>query len=253
MGGIAEGEVLYVIGRAKVAKSVIAQNVLRHFSLYNRDKGAIFFSLEMPPAQLGERTLMIETNMDKHDIKALTEDTKLEIKKRHENIFYVTRATLTLGEIHKVINQFKCRADIKLVVIDFLSRIQTDITEEYDFLRKATKTIKDMAKELGISIIVIAQTGREGGGSGYTPLTLRSGRGSGTIEEDADFILGVYRPELNPLLKEAERLKVRDTVKLQILGSRRTDVIPDIELSFNKRSLRVTEMYKAEVKNEDST
>ena len=153
---------------------------------------------------------------------------------------------MTLERIYSTIFQLKFQSNVKLVCIDFLTRIDGGDVDEYNFLRRATKYIKDMAKELGVAIIVVAQTGREGGGAGFTPLRLSSARGSGTIEEDADFIFGVHRPELNPMLSPEDRFKVRDQLILQMLGSRRTELIPSLELYFNKTSLRIMEMGKPE-------
>ena len=241
MRGLGEGEVLYLLGRAKVAKSALVQNILHFFSYTYPHFGAIFFSLEMPDPQVAERVLMIGTNKPKEAVRQLSQIELDEVIKRHQNIFYITK-TMNLHQIYQTILQQKFRSKIKLVIIDFITRIQTKIQDEYDFLRMATKGFKDFAKELQVGIIIVAQTGREGGGEGWQPLKLTSGRGSGTIEEDADFILGVYRPELNPRLDEGDQMRYRDIVILQFLGSRRTESGINFELHFNKQTLKMSEI-----------
>ena len=149
---------------------------------------------------------------------------------------------MTLQDIYSTIIQLRFKSNVRLVVIDFLTRIKTNVQDEYNFLRTATQFIKDMAKELDICIIVLTQTGRMAGGGGYFPLKMESGRGSGTIEEDGDFVLGIYDPSKAPNLNPAEEIKVRNTLVLQMLKSRRTAVIPKIELNFDKNSLRLMEM-----------
>lgn len=236
--GIAEGEVAYLLARAKVIKSVFVQNVLRHFSKTYPQDGAIFFSLEMSPAQLGERVLMIESGKP---IKDVGEEDKQEMIERHRNIFYITTPALSLTDIYGIIMKHKFKANIRFVAIDFLTRIRTDQQGEYEFLRNATKFLKDMAKELNVALFVISQVGREVGIDGSKPLSLQAGRGSGTIEEDADFIFGAYRPELDPFASPQKIERYTNKVVLQTLGARRIPKIPDIILEFDKKSLRVRE------------
>jgi replicative DNA helicase len=243
--GIAEGEVAYLIARAKVIKSVFIQNVFRYFSRHYPQHGGVFFSLEMSPPQLGERLLMIESGKAYQDI---TEEDKDDMIKRHKNIFYITTPALSLQDIYNTISKLKYKSDIKFVAIDFLTRIKTNVQGEYEFLRTATKFIKDMAKELNIVVFVISQVGREYGEDGSVPLSLRSGRGSGTIEEDADFIFGAYRPELSPNISPARRDKYKDKVILQTLGARRIPKLHDIVLHFDKRNLRIKEVGFDEIR-----
>lgn len=244
--GIAGGEVMYLIARPGIGKSVFMQNALRYFAIHYPVDGAILFSLEMSAPQLGERLLMIESDKGKSEVREMTSKEREEITKRHKNIFYITTAFMTLQDIYSTIVQLRFKSNIRLVVIDFLTRIKTHVQDEYNFLRTATQFIKDMAKELDIGMIVLTQTGRMAGGGGYFPLKLESGRGSGTIEEDGDFVLGIYDPSKNPNLNEADKLTTRNTLILQMLKSRRTAVIPKIELNFDKRSLRLMEMYKGD-------
>lgn len=242
--GIAGGEVMYLIARPGIGKSVFMQNALRYFAIHYPVDGAILFSLEMSAPQLGERLLMIESDKGKSEVREMTSKEREEITKRHKNIFYITTAFMTLQDIYSTIVQLRFRSHIRLVVIDFLTRIKTNLQDEYNFLRTATQFIKDMAKELDVGMIVLTQTGRMAGGGGYFPLKLESGRGSGTIEEDGDFVLGIYDPSKNPMQNEADKLINHNMLILQMLKSRRTAVIPKIELNFNKKSLRLTEIYK---------
>jgi replicative DNA helicase len=240
--GLGEGEVLYLMARAKVAKSAFAQNWIHYFVNTYPQYGAAFYSLEMPPAQLAERLLMIDLNKTKEEIKRLQPEDKEEVLQRHQNIYYVTHPSMTLGDIYRSITRLKFKTDVRLVVIDFLTRISTHIDDEYNFIRKATARLKDVAKELRVAVAVLAQVGRESGAGGWKPLTLQSGRGSGTIEEDGDIILGMYRPELDPYITPADHERWRNIIALQVLGSRRTDTVNLIKLYFNKYTLRITEI-----------
>jgi len=240
--GIGEGEVCLVLGYAGTGKSAIAQNVLRNFATNYPNDSAIFFSLEMPRAQLGERILELETGKGREQLHTITDKEKEEIRERNKSIFYIDSPTKDLRSIYRTIVQLKFQGNVRLVIVDFLQRVQSKITDEYDFLRKATKYFKDIAKELKVALILLSQVSRERSGEGWRPLMLRSGRGSGTLEEDADFVLGIYRPELKPGITADEQFKVQDKIMLQMLKSRRTLLVPRIELGFNKDSLRIFEL-----------
>lgn len=239
--GIAEGEVCYLLGRAKVIKSIFMQNVVSSFARRYQDDGAIVFSLEMSAPQLGERMLMIESGKDKEEILSLPQEERNGIINRQKNIFYVTKSAMSMGDIYTTISSIRYLTNIRLIIIDFLTRIKCTEKSEYDALRAMTKFIKDMAKELNVAIFVLTQVSRAEGGDGFSPLRLSSGRGSGTIEEDADFVLGAYRPELNPHLGDIDRRRLDGVVYLQMLGARRTPIIEKIKLHFNKKNLRLHE------------
>lgn len=244
--GLAEGEVLYFLARPQVGKSIFAQNALRYFSINYPAEGAIFFSLEMSAPQLGERMFMIEGDKSKDEVREMTKAEQEVIVKQHKNIFYIDTAFMGLRDIYASVIKAQFKLKIRFVVIDFLTRIKTKVLKEYDALRYATTFIKDMAKELKVAIMVISQVSRDEGGGGYYPLRITAGRGSGTIEEDADFMLGAYRPELKPGLDPGEQFKVQNQLIIQLLKTRRTPPIPNIEVFFNKKNLRLIEMSKEE-------
>lgn len=242
--GLAGGEVMYLLARAGVGKSVFMQNALRYFAINYPTDGAVLFSLEMSAPQLGERMLMIESEKTKDELKEMTDEEKEEIITRHKNVYYITRSFLSLTDIYSTLVKIKYKSNVRLVVIDFLTRIKTLIKTEYDSLRVATNFIKDMAKELDVAIIVLAQTGREQGGGGFKPLRMESGRGSGTIEEDADFVFGLYAPDRDPYLNEGDKMNWKDILIFQSLKTRRTPPLDTIQLYFNKKNLRLIEMER---------
>lgn len=246
--GVGEGEVLYLLGR-KIGKSTFIQNWLRYFVINYPQYGAIFFSLEMPQSQIAERTIQIEKDVSQDDARSMGLLEKEAVAKDYKNIFYITKAAISLSDIQRIIIQLKFRANIKLVIVDFLTRLKTHVQDEEEYLSYATRVIKDMAKELEIAVIIISQVNRGAGEEGGTPLTMQAGRGSGTIEENADFVLGVYRPEENPHLRAEDRGKWKDIMVLQILASRRTATGVNIYLHFDKGSLRIREIEYGQSSN----
>jgi replicative DNA helicase len=240
--GLAAGEVLCFLASTGVGKSVFMQNALRYFTIHYPLEGAVLFSLEMSPPQLGERLLMIESGLNKDAINTIPEIDAREIKERHRNVHYITRGFMSLADIYTTLLSISFDTKIRLVIVDFLQRINYETDDEYKFLRRATSFLKDMAKELNLALILLSQVNRQEGGDGETPLRIRSGRGSGTIEQDADFVLGAYRPELNPNLDPDKYIKYKDMLIIQMLKSRRTPAIPKIECHFDKENLRLTEI-----------
>ncbi len=242
--GLASGEVMCFLASTGVGKSVFMQNALRHFTIHYPLEGAVLFSLEMSPPQLGERMLMIESGVGRDKIATLPQIDKDEILKRHGNIHYICKGFMSLADIYTTLVSLSFESKLRLVIIDFLQRIDYETDDEYKFLRRATSFLKDMAKELNIVVVILSQVNRIEGGDGAFPLKLRSGRGSGTIEQDADFVLGAYRPELNTSIDPDKYIMCKDQLIIQMLKSRRTQTVPKIECHFSKENLRLTELTR---------
>ena len=84
---------------------------------------------------------------------------------------------------------------VGVVGIDYLQLMNAD-GKEYEAVSKLARGIKDIAKEINLPIIVLCQVSRKGG-DGEVEISLDMGRGSGAIEEGADFVLGLWQSERN--------------------------------------------------------
>ena len=203
--GIAGGEVLTIIARAGSFKTAALQNLLKSY-INNSSWGAIFFSLEMPIPSITERYCSIVTGASGNDIEdsytsklSGAEKFKNEVEKQFlsdlKNLFIIpTKVSISdMVSYVKLIEQNK-NIKIGLIGIDYLGLIDSQGKNEYEIISKLSRDIKTMAKTINLPVILLSQVNRKGG-EGQTEITLDMGRGSGAVEEGADFVLGLWQAE----------------------------------------------------------
>ena len=201
--GVAGGEVLTILARAGSFKTALLQNLINRY-VKNSAWGAIMFSLEMPVAPLTERWFQILdgctgkeveqqfTDQGKDDITAAS---VLEFKRDLQRVFVVdSKVGLeTIPQYIRIIEQ-EHRVKIGLIGIDYLGLMDCPGETEYQQVSVVARGIKNTAKRMNIPVILLSQVSRKGG-DGEIEISLDMGRGSGAIEEGADFVLGLWQQE----------------------------------------------------------
>ena len=199
--GIAGGEVLTILGRAGSFKTAFLQYILRN---YTKVSGAasVFFSLEMPVASVTERYFQIVggyRGLDVYDIFSSDQDVELNNKTKGriaedlKNIYIIDRK-VSVKEIpiyiHTIENTYKTK--VGMVGIDYLGMLQEDDEQEYAANSRIARGVKELAKSENIPVVLLSQVSRKGG-EGETEISMSFARGSGVIEEAADFILTLWQ------------------------------------------------------------
>jgi replicative DNA helicase len=201
--GVAGGEVLTIIARSGSFKTAMLQNLLTNY-IQHSAWGAGFFSIEMPVASLTERYLEILDGSTGKEVKNLFRDeSQADIKqaaieqfvKDLERLFIVP-TRVSLSDISAYVQLIKREKNIKIGVIgiDYMGLMEGPGVSEYEIISRLSTGLKSTAKLLNIPVIVLAQVNRKGGG-GTNEISLDMGRGSGAIEEAADFVLGLWQAE----------------------------------------------------------
>ncbi len=220
--GIAPGEVCQVMARTGVGKTAFVLNVISHV-IVNQKIPVLFFSLEQPLAQIYERVVQISLGMEGREVEMVFKKKSNEtdfIKQMHKNVglnydklFVVEEDFLTYEELRDFIllaEEEKIYSRPPLVCIDYLGRMKGGRGTAYEITSELARLLKALAKELDLAVLYLHQTSRVGG-TGAEPLTVDMGRESGVTEEAADFVLGMWRPEINK--PEAQE---RDWERLEI-------------------------------------
>jgi replicative DNA helicase len=103
---------------------------------------------------------------------------------------------ISLSDISAYVQLIEREKNIKVGVvgIDYLGLMEGPGSNEYEIVSRLATGLKSAAKLLNIPVIVLAQVSRKGA-SGNTEIALDMGRGSGAIEEAADFVLGLWQSE----------------------------------------------------------
>lgn len=233
-GGLHRGELTIIAARPSVGKTALGLNIATRVS-FNREMRVLFVSLEQSRDAIGNRILSSESDVDMHklrnlrlaaeDIRALL-DAKAAVS-RHK-LFIDDIPSQTVTQIGATCRRTKQRHGLDLVVVDYLQLIES---EPYDTrivreqqVAKMTRKLKGFAKQLDISLIVLAQLNRESEKNNAPP-KLHHLRESGAIEQDADVVMLLHRPEAN------------DEVVVDV-AKQRDGMTGEFKLAFIKRFMR---------------
>lgn len=188
--------VVIIAGRPGMAKTTLAVNMF--IEQIQNNTRSVFFSLEMPVAQINE--LIKCAVMDKSLNSVISPDmlNRFEnfISFAKNNMFVIDKESLTTSSIEKSINRIIVQnGKVDFVIIDNLNLINKNNEREYDALSRITAELKSLSKRLDIVLLVIAHVNRENSARSDKKPILSDLRGSGTIEQDADYVVFIHRED----------------------------------------------------------
>ena len=205
--GMGRGDLIILAARPGMGKTSFALNIASNVAEQQRVPVAVF-SLEMTKEQLTNRLLSAKAGIDSHVFRtgALTaqdwEDLAIASERLHDAPIYLDDTSgITIAEMKakiRRVNQDPSRPPIGLIVIDYLQLMTSGQRSEnrVQEISGITRNLKIMAKELNVPIIALSQLSRavekQGGAGGKRP-QLSDLRDSGSIEQDADCVLFLYR------------------------------------------------------------
>lgn len=244
-GGWQKGDLIIVAGRPGMGKTAFTLALARNAAVM-ANKTAAFFSLEMPTNQLMMRLISSESDIEQEKIRKgtinqaeLAQITSKMDKLNKVNLFFDDTPALSIMDFRKKVRKLK-RADhgLDLVVIDYLQLMTTNnvegngkiINNREQQIAFISRSLKSIAKELEIPIIALAQLSRtaETRGSSTKPSKpmLSDLRESGSIEQDADMVIFLFREAYyDDKAEDAEGNSLKDVATISIAKNRngRTD------------------------------
>jgi replicative DNA helicase len=205
--GLKGGQLVIVAGRAKMGKTTAAMGIVRHNAIRTKKHGAVF-TMEMSRVELIDRMIAAEGSVPLTLIKNgeamndyATEITAAFAKINTGCLTILDRPGWNMSKIRTWCRKRKRRKGLDYVVIDHLGLLDGEMPGQSPLQRmtEATRQAKLLAKELDIPVIAICQLNRaleQRADKRPMPSDLRD---SGTIEQDADIVLFVYRDDVyNP-------------------------------------------------------
>ncbi|MEG1254841.1 replicative DNA helicase [Clostridium sp.] len=201
-GGLQRGNLNIIAGRPSMGKTALALNIAAKASIENR---VAIFSFEMSKEELTDRLLSEEGNIPLQKIKSgkLEEDefgslmnAAARLSSRYA--FVYDGGALTVGEIRARTMKEKLKGGLDVIVIDYLQLIQGDKNingSRYNEVSKISRDLKNLARELDICVLALAQLNRASEGRGDKRPTISDLRDSGSIEQDADIVMLLHRPD----------------------------------------------------------
>jgi len=249
--GFHPGDLVIIAGRPSMGKTSFALNISQQVGLTER-KPVAFFSLEMSKELLVQRLLCSEARVDAQkvrrgfttakDIERLTNAAGLLSE---SPIFIDDTPAISTLDMRARARRLKVEYDISILFIDYmqLARSSDRFENRQQEISSISRSMKALAKELSIPVVALSQLSRavESRGGAKRPM-LSDLRESGAIEQDADLVLFLYRPEVyDPDDPEKE-----GKAEL-IIGKQRNGPTGTVDLIFEKQYTRFSSMASVEM------
>lgn len=247
MTGLNKSDLIIVGARPAMGKTSFALNIARNAAVMSGKK-VLFFSLEMTKEQLAQRILSMEARVESSKMRTgeIHDEEWKRIAKATSVLsnckLYIDDSSLiTVPEIKAKIRRLK---DVDLVLIDYLQLMKSAGRSEnrVQEVSEITRSLKLLAKDLGVPVITLAQLSRstEARGKSHRP-QLADLRESGSIEQDADIVLMLYRDEYYDNDKEnkdndeqAEERSPSEWTKVEVIVAKnRHGSVGTVELTWN--------------------
>jgi replicative DNA helicase len=237
-GGLHGGELLILAARPSMGKTALALNVAQHVASHPQmRKPVAVFSLEMSSASLLTRLLCSAARVDQHKFRAgylnADERRKLQVALADltESPLYLDdTAGVNLMDIHSKLRRMQAEHGLSLVVIDYLQLMSSRGRSENrnQEVSAISRGLKLMAKDLDVPFLVLSQLSRaaETRIGDHKP-QLSDLRDSGSIEQDADLVMFIFREEVY----KRDREDLRGLADL-IIAKQRNGPIGSVPLRF---------------------
>jgi replicative DNA helicase len=246
-GGWQNSDLVIIAGRPSSGKTAFALSLASNAALHRSKPSAVgIFSLEMSTQQLVMRLLCAEARVDAHAVRTgrLPEDDwkKLSIgagRLAKASLFIDDTPALGILELRAKARRLKAEHNIGLIIVDYLQLMQGPKNAENreKEISAISRSLKALAKELDIPVIALSQLSRAVEGRTDKRPILSDLRESGAIEQDADVVAFVHRPEMYTDPKSEKGEEVRGQAEI-IVGKQRNGPIDDVMLTFVHRYAR---------------
>lgn len=200
--GLAPGQLVVVGARPRMGKTALAGSLLAELGPANPGKTMLMFSMEMTSGEIMQRLLCARSKVSLHEVRSRgatkQEAEALEAAAQdlhHSSIIVRDSAGITLPQIVQYSRQVQFRHGLSLVVIDYLQLIRGDPKRNrHEVVAEVSRGLKEMAKKLQVPVLALAQLNRNAEGSDRP--SMADLRESGAIEQDADTLWLLHRPEV---------------------------------------------------------
>ncbi len=208
LGGFNNSDLIVIAGRPSMGKTALATNIgfKASKSKHNNNEPVLFFSLEMSSDQLAQRIVAEQSGIDSHKLrKGEIEESEFSNIVQTQNeiqeapFFIDDTPALSVSQIASRARRLKRTEGLKLIIVDYIQLIHSKNTKGPEFrvqeVSAITRQLKTVAKELNVPIVALSQLSRAVEQREDKRPILADLRESGSIEQDADVVMFVYREE----------------------------------------------------------
>ncbi|OGE87904.1 MAG: replicative DNA helicase [Candidatus Doudnabacteria bacterium RIFCSPLOWO2_02_FULL_49_13] len=240
LAGLQKSDLIILAARPSMGKTSLALDIIRHVAMVEK-KAVGIFSLEMSKDQLVDRLLAAEANVDlwlmrTGKLNDLGPDNDFERighalgRLSEAQIFIDDSGSLNIMELRTKARRLQAEHDLDLIVVDYLQLMQGRSPENrVQEVSEISRSLKILAKELNVPVLALSQLSRavEQRGGDKKP-QLSDLRESGSIEQDADVVMFIYRDEMYNG-KDSKKPHIADI----LIRKHRNGPTGDIELFFD--------------------
>ncbi len=209
LGGLHKSDLVIIAGRPSMGKTALATNIAYYAAKKiheNNEKSAIaFFSLEMSSEQLSTRILSEQSRIQSNDIRRgkATEEQLNRYIETSRNIYdlplYIDETpAITISALSNRARRMKRLFGLSLIVVDYIQLMRTNSKRNdgrVQEISEITQGLKALAKELSVPVLALSQLSRAVEQRDDKIPQLSDLRESGSIEQDADVVMFVYREQ----------------------------------------------------------
>jgi len=251
-GGWQNGDLIIVAGRPSMGKTAATLNFARNAAVIGGFPVAVF-SLEMSESQITSRLISSETMIDSESIKKGTlskqDYARMTVgldRLSKSELFIDDTPALSLMELKVRARRLKNHHDIGLIVIDYLQLMSSNNKRNEgnreQEISSISRGLKSLAKELNLPVIALSQLSRavENRAGDKRPF-LSDLRESGSIEQDADIVMFLYRGEYYGFDKDIEGKDQRGLAEF-IIAKNRNGSLGTIQVRFEGRFVKFSDI-----------
>jgi replicative DNA helicase len=211
--GLNAGDLVVIAARPSMGKTAFALNVIEKAALSRpewmggRRPAVLFFSLEMGRQQVVSRMLCTRAKVDAHRLRSgnLPAEDRSELtaaadELRHTEVHIDDTSGLSVMSLRSRARRLKARlGHLDMIVIDYLQLLSFPKSESrQQEISQISRALKGLARDMGLPVVALAQLSRAVELRDPPRPQLADLRESGSIEQDADLVMLLYRPEYYP-------------------------------------------------------
>ncbi len=249
-------DLIIIAARPSMGKTAFVLSMARNIAV-DFQRGVAFFSLEMSSQQLMLRLLVAESGLDSREVRNghLTEEQWRHLENSIKplsdaKLFIDDTPALSIFEFRSKARRLKIQYDIQLIVIDYLQlmtgTVDTKGNREQE-VASISRSLKAVAKELNIPIIALSQLNRSvESRTGNKRPQLSDLRESGAIEQDADLVAFIHRPEYYGLTEDEQGMPTAGIAEI-IVAKHRNGPVDTVKLKFRKEQAKFLDLDEADI------
>jgi len=204
LGGLHPSDLLIIAGRPSMGKTALATNIA--FNAAKAGNTVLFFSLEMSSEQLATRILSEQSGIPSDRIRRgdIKDDEFQRVvvasQELHRTpLFIDDTPALSVSALRTRARRLKRKNNLSLIIVDYLQLMQSGLTRRNDNrvqeISEITRGLKTLAKELNVPVLALSQLSRQVESRDNKRPQLADLRESGSIEQDADVVIFIFREE----------------------------------------------------------